>query len=58
MNFDGASRGNPGKTGIGGVIRNKAGEIVHIYCRALGESTNNEAEFAALEQVLKILRTI
>jgi ribonuclease HI len=58
LNFDGASRGNPGIAGIGGAIRNQAGEIIHIFCRALGESTNNEAEFAALEQGLKILRNL
>jgi len=58
LNFDGASRGNPGIAGIGGAIRNQDGDIIHIYCRALGECTNNEAEFAPLEQGLKILRTI
>eukprot|EP00253_Pinus_taeda_P029800 PITA_29800 len=58
LNFDGASRGNPGIAVIGGAIRNHNGDIVHIYCRSLGECTNNEAEFAALEQGLKILRTI
>lgn len=58
LNFDGASRGNPGTAGIGGALRNQAGEIIHIFCRALGESTNNEAEFAALEQGLKTLRKL
>jgi len=58
LNFDGASRGNPGQAGIGGVIRNQVGEIHHIYCRELGESTNNEMEFAALEQGLRILRNL
>jgi len=44
--------------GIGGVIRNQAGEILHIYCRELGESTNNEVEFVALEQGLRILKNV
>eukprot|EP00253_Pinus_taeda_P013888 PITA_13888 len=57
LNFDGASRGNPGIAGIGGVIRNHRGDIIHIFCRSLGECTNNEAEFAAMEQGLKILRS-
>eukprot|EP00253_Pinus_taeda_P022158 PITA_22158 len=57
LNFDGASRGNPGIAGIGGAIRNHKGDIIHIFCRSLGECTNNEAEFAALEQGLKILRS-
>eukprot|EP00253_Pinus_taeda_P025596 PITA_25596 len=58
LNFDGASRGNPGTWGIGGVIRNQDGEIIHIYCRELGESTNNEMEFAALEHGLRILKNL
>eukprot|EP00253_Pinus_taeda_P007373 PITA_07373 len=58
LNFDGASRGNPGRASIGGVIRNQEAEIVHIYCRALGEGTNNEMEFAALEQGLRILKSL
>eukprot|EP00253_Pinus_taeda_P014528 PITA_14528 len=58
LNFDGASRGNPGTTGIGGVIRNQDGEIIHIYYRELGESTNNEMEFVALEHGLRILKNL
>lgn len=56
LNFDGASRGNPGPADIGGVLRNSEGEIRYIYSRALGEGTNNEMEFAALEQGLRILQ--
>eukprot|EP00253_Pinus_taeda_P022901 PITA_22901 len=58
LNFDGASRGNPGIAGIVGAIRNHKGDIVHIYSRSLGECTNKEAKFAALEQGLKILRSL
>eukprot|EP00253_Pinus_taeda_P029227 PITA_29227 len=57
LNFDGASRSNPGLVGIGGVIRNKKGDILHIYYRVLGESTNNEMEFAALEHGLRIAKS-
>eukprot|EP00253_Pinus_taeda_P011321 PITA_11321 len=53
LNFDGASRGNPGLAGIGGVIRNHRGEILYIYSQALGEATNNEMEFAAMEKALE-----
>lgn len=55
LSFDGVSRGNPGPAGLGGIIRNDKGEILHIFWRALGEATNNGAEFAALEQGLQIL---
>lgn len=58
LNFYGASRGNPGPVGIGGVLRDSKGEIKHIYSQALGEGTNNEMEFAALEQGLRILRIL
>jgi hypothetical protein len=29
LNFDGASKGNPGRTGMGGVIRDSKGNIIH-----------------------------
>eukprot|EP00253_Pinus_taeda_P011877 PITA_11877 len=58
LNFDGTSRGNPVTAGIGGVIRNQGGKIIHIYCRELGESTNNEMEFATLKHRLRILRNL
>jgi len=37
LNFDGASRGNPSLAGIGGIIWNHEGKILHIYSKALGE---------------------
>lgn len=55
LNFDGASRGNPGLAGIGGIIRNNVGEILHIYSKSLGEGTNNQMEFVAMERGLRIL---
>lgn len=58
LNFDGASRGNPGSAGIGGFLRDRKGGIQHIYSRALGEGTNNEMEFAAFEQGLRILKRL
>eukprot|EP00253_Pinus_taeda_P020626 PITA_20626 len=36
LNFDGASRGNPGIAGIGGVIRNHKGDIIHIFLQIVG----------------------
>ena len=49
LNLDGVSRGNPGLASIGGIIRSSAGEIQHIYSKALGEGTNNEMEFTSME---------
>lgn len=45
---DGASRGNPGKAGIGVLIFDENGEKIVQDCRFIGECTNNEAEYRAL----------
>jgi ribonuclease HI len=55
LNFDGAAKGNPGRTGLGGVIRDSKGNIIRLYAGSLGNSTNNAAEFRALETGLEIL---
>jgi ribonuclease HI len=56
LNFDGAEKGNPGMTGMGGVIRDSGGNIIRLYVGSLGNSTNNATEFGALELGLEILR--
>jgi hypothetical protein len=55
LNFDGAAKGNPGMTGMGGVIRDSGGNIIRLYAGSMGNSTNNAAEFGALEFDLEIL---
>jgi ribonuclease HI len=55
LNFDGASKGNPGRTSMGGVIRDNQGRIIRFYTGSLGNSTNNVAKFGALETGLEIL---
>ena len=53
INIDGASRGNPGPSGIGVVIiKNKL--IIAKYNEFIGEKTNNQAEYAALKKALQI----
>jgi ribonuclease HI len=42
-------------TGMGRVIRDSGGNIIRLYARSMGNSTNNTAEFGALELGLKIL---
>ena len=54
LNFDGASKGNPGPAGGEGVFRNSQGEILHIYTINLGHSTNNSAELNAMVKGLNI----
>ena len=52
LEFDGASRGNPGIAGAGALIRDK-GEIVKEICTSLGVATVNEAEYHGLLTGLK-----
>ena len=56
MNFDGVAKGNPGMTGMGGVIRDSGSNIIWLYVGSMGKSTNNAAEFRAPENGLEILR--
>ena len=55
---DGASRGNPGKAGIGVVIFDEKGKVILEDCRFIGECTNNEAEYRALILALERAREI
>jgi ribonuclease HI len=55
INFDRELKGNPGRTSMGGVIRDSQERIIQLYTRSLGNSTNNATKFGALETVLEIL---
>ena len=46
--IDGSSRGNPGQSGIGVVLKNAEGNTVLRYSRHVGAVTNNVAEYLAL----------
>jgi ribonuclease HI len=48
LEFDGASRGNPGPAGIGVVIRAEDGTKLVTLGRFIGHATNNVAEYRAL----------
>ena len=52
--IDGASRGNPGPAGIGVVVRDVDKDSSRYFCRYLGKTTNNVAEYSALIEALKI----
>eukprot|EP00253_Pinus_taeda_P006221 PITA_06221 len=55
FNIDGASEGNPGLAGHGGVLRDDKGDILFIFHDHLGKATNNMADSMAMEQCLEIL---
>jgi len=50
---DGASRGNPGPSGAGGVIFGPDGTILEEISEYLGIATNNVAEYQALRLTLE-----
>jgi ribonuclease HI len=50
---DGASRGNPGESGVGVIVRDEAGKEVLTLYGYLGKATNNIAEYAALVLLLQ-----
>ena len=56
LNFDGASKGNPGAAGFGVVFRDHQGQILLISAGYLGHSTNNAAELWGMIRGLQLAR--
>lgn len=54
MNFDGASKGNLGAAGFGGIFRDAVGNSLKIYYGSIGRDSNNSAELEGLWQGLLI----
>lgn len=48
MFADGACRGNPGKGAYGVVFKDAEGRELHTLSKAIGQTTNNLAEYAGL----------
>lgn len=55
---DGAAKGNPGPAGIGVVVLAPDGETVAEFGMAIGETTNNYAEYTALVHALRLLTAL
>ena len=53
--IDGASRNNPGESGIGIILKDERGVTVEKVCGYIGKATNNIAEYTALLTCLKIV---
>lgn len=51
---DGGSKGNPGPAAIGGVIYDSLLNTVDTFKGYIGETTNNQAEYKALERGLEL----
>lgn len=48
VNVDGGARGNPGPAAIAAVVQNGDGAVLEEHSEAIGEATNNVAEYRAL----------
>jgi ribonuclease HI len=48
VNVDGGARGNPGPAAIAAVVQEPGGEVLEERSEAIGETTNNVAEYRAL----------
>ncbi len=55
---DGGSRGNPGPSAVGVYITTGAGEVVEEVKEALGNATNNFAEYYAVMLALQTLKQL
>ena len=55
---DGAARGNPGSAGAGFVVYDVSGKEVGSRAIALGNTTNNVAEYTALIEAVKFVETL
>jgi ribonuclease HI len=55
---DGASRGNPGKAGIGVSLQYEDGTVLEEIARPIGVATNNEAEYGALIAAVRRARDL
>ncbi|XP_057836806.2 uncharacterized protein LOC131047028 [Cryptomeria japonica] len=48
LQFDGASKGNPGRSGVGVIIFDHSSKIIKAVGKYIGQGTNNMVEFHAL----------
>lgn len=53
VNIDGASRGNPGLSAIGIIVKHNDVTLIE-HCEYLGIRTNNQAEYESLRRALEI----
>ena len=53
---DGGARGNPGPAGIGVLVLNTDNSVLKEIKIAIGEQTNNYAEYKAVEEALRFLK--
>ena len=55
---DGGSRGNPGPSAVGVVVKNRGEVLIKKYSKEIGERTNNEAEYEAVVLALQKIKQL
>ena len=55
---DGGSRGNPGPSAVGGVVKNHGEVLIKKYSKEIGERTNNETEYEAVVLALQKIKQL
>lgn len=55
INTDGASRGNPGPSSYGFVIKSRGGALLHQEGELIGLTTNNVAEYTAVVKAFEYI---
>lgn len=58
VHSDGGARGNPGPAAIGVVIEKENGEMIEEVSEAIGDTTNNIAEYTAVLRGLQVLEVL
>lgn len=58
VHSDGGARGNPGPAAIGVVIERENGEMIEEISEAIGDTTNNIAEYTAVLRGLQVLEVL
>jgi len=56
--FDGACTGNPGPMSVRVVVYNPEGQPILQVCKSIGHGTNNVAEYSALIELLRVLKSM
>lgn len=55
---DATAKGNPGPSGLGIVIKDESDEILLTHKQYIGKATNNQGEYTALLESLKLLKNL
>ena len=55
---DGGSRGNPGPSALGAVLKDEKEKTLKKYSQFIGQATNNQAEYRAMIFALKKIKAL